>query len=110
MAFFRLLPLLAGAALFAGSSFADDRPTAAGDAAVASGQAAGGFVVESLTFESTSARDVGDLDGLVRSLDRARDNGMTTTRPAAARLTLEEAIRRAQWRQSVSSQLEAYWR
>lgn len=107
MAFFRLLPLLAGAVLFAGPTLADDGATEAG---VAAGQAASGFVVESLTFEATSARSSADLDGLVSSLERARDNGMTTTRPAAARMTLEEAIRRAQWRQSVSTQLEAYWR
>ena len=110
MAFFRFVPLFAGAVLLAGAALADDRAPAASDAGLASGQAGGSFVVESLTFESTSAPGAGDLDGLVRSLDRARDNGMTTTRPAAARPTLEQAIRAAQWRESVSDQLEAYWR
>jgi len=108
MAFLRLLPLLAGAALFVGPSLADETRNSAGDAAA--GQAANGFVVERLTFESTGGRGEGDLAGLVRSLDRARDNGMTTTRPTAAGMTLEEAMRLAQWRQSVSAQLEAYWR
>ena len=110
MAFFRLFPLFAGAVLFAGSALADDRATAAGGADLASAKATSGFVVESLTFESTSARSTGDLDSLVRSLDRARDNGMTTTRPAAASMTLEQAIRGAQWRAAVSDQLRAYWR
>ena len=110
MAFFRLLPLLAGAVLFAGSSLADDIAGTAGDSGAAPGPSGGGFVVERLTFESNAVRDTEELAGLLRSLDRARDNGMTTTRPTAGRLTLEEAIRLAQWRQSVSTQLEAYWR
>ena len=99
----RVLPLLAGAALLAGSALADDAPNA-------TGKAASGFVLERMTVESTAARGEGELAGLRRSLERARDNGMTTTRPAAGGMTLEEAIRLAQWRQSVSTQLEAYWR